>query len=186
MGTPPQILSQEYLHECLVYDPESGILTWRVRPLEHFKNEHAGKTWNTRYSGTRAGWPRGDGYLCVFLSGAKYYVHRLAWKMMNGHWPPAQIDHINQDRVDNRLSNLREVTKQENSRNASLRCDNSSGVTGVYWNASKNKWHAQIRVDGERIHLGYLTSKEAAIAARKAADARFGFHPNHGKTPCKS
>lgn len=181
MAAHPQILSQEYLKECFSYDPDSGILTWRVRPLEHFKNSHRMNNWNSRYSGKKAGWASGHGCLSVRINRKRYGAHRIIWKLETGSWPAAEIDHINGNPSDNRMSNLREVTRQENLRNASLRCDNSSGVTGVHWYAASRKWMAQIRVDRKNIHLGYFAYKPNAIAARKAAEIKYGFHKNHGR-----
>ena len=103
--------------------------------------------------------------------------------MANGIIPNGmQIDHINHIRNDNRLMNLRLVSAKVNSRNMSKKTCNTSGLTGVYY-ASRyvNPWRALIRVDGKRVTLGSFATKEEAKLARKNAEIKYGFHPNHGR-----
>jgi hypothetical protein len=89
---------------------------------------------------------------------------------VHGVWPEDQIDHINRDRADNRIENLREVTNKQNQQNRSTNSDNTSGHTGVSWYKPYSKWRAQIKHNHKVIHLGYFTNIEDAIAARKAAE----------------
>jgi len=106
-------------------------------------------------------------------------AHMLAWLIVYGEWPNGQIDHINGDRLDNRIKNLRVVTQQQNAFNRVLYKNNSSGVKGVSWSIAQQAWHAQIRVTGKRIHLGFFKSKNDAANAYAAASAKF--HGEFGK-----
>jgi hypothetical protein len=89
---------------------------------------------------------------------------------------PEQIDHINGDRADNRLCNLREVTQSLNNANSARRRDNTSGFKGVFFCRQKSKWTARIKPPGmKRLHLGFFTDpQDAANAYAKAATEHFG------------
>jgi hypothetical protein len=174
-------ISQEYLKSILDYDPETGIFTWKHRPREHFKTEPVWKSWNTRYSGAVAGGRNGGEYIIISINRRSFLAHRLSWLYMIGEFPQDQIDHINGVRDDNRIVNLRSVTNSENHRNQKKPKSNSSGVTGICWHKRKNKWHAYIRTDDKRIHLGYFDNIFEAACARKSAENKHGFHANHGR-----
>jgi len=104
-----------------------------------------------------------------------YKAHRLAWLYVHGEWPPEQLDHINGQRDDNRVENLRSATRAENAGNSKRRADNTSGFKGVYWNAQRSKWQAKIRRGQLEKHLGLFVCKEdAAEAYRRAAADVFG------------
>ena len=92
-----------------------------------------------------------------------------------------QVDHINHDRTDNRIENLRLVNANENGKNQKASVRNKSGVVGVSWKKSKNKWHSQIMVNGKQIHLGFFDNIDEAKKARIDAERKYGFHENHGK-----
>jgi len=106
--------------------------------------------------------------------------HRLAFYYVLG-WCPEEVDHINHVRDDNRWINLRAASKQENHRNRKLDTNNKSGFNGVTWYKNYSKWLACIGIGGKQINLGYFENKDDAIAARKAANIKYGFHPNHGE-----
>ena len=160
-------------NELLKYEPTTGVLVWRVR--------RGGRA----NAGSIAGYKNMHGYRHVNIGGRLYYAHRLAFLLMTGRWPSAQIDHRNGHRDDNRWSNLREATNQENGRNQQkIRSDNSSGIRGVSWYAANKKWRAHIGVGGRFIHLGYFDTIEAATDARTTAEKRmFGkFAPGRAPT----
>jgi hypothetical protein len=113
------------------------------------------------------------------LGGPTVRAHRVAFVYMYGY-EPAQVDHINGDRSDNRLCNLREVTCSDNRRNSARPCNNTSGVIGVS-RAPSGNWIAYIKVGGVMHNLGTHPTLEDAASARKAAEASLGFHPNHGR-----
>ena len=151
-------LTAEQLRSILDYDPETGIFTWKVRTSTSVK------------VGDVAGCLGGGGYLLIQLQSRKYKAHRLAWLYMCGSWPKDQIDHINRDRADNRISNLREVSHKQNHQNRSKPSNNTSGHSGVSWYRRDSKWQATITHNYKDIHLGCFATIEEAIAARKAAE----------------
>jgi len=91
------------------------------------------------------------------------------------------IDHINGIKDDNRINNLRDVTRSQNHQNRKLAKHNTSGVIGVYWRSDTNKWAAQINSNNKRLVLGCYTNKQDAINARRLAEKNLGFHSNHGR-----
>ena len=101
-------------------------------------------------------------------------LHRVAWALHYGEWPKGQIDHIDHDGLNNRISNLRDVDAIVNQRNQLLRRTSQSGVIGVTWRKDRKKWKAQMRVPGGRqVFLGYHRTIEEAAAARKAGEAKY-------------
>lgn len=170
------------LHKLLKHDPDTGTLFWRSRPLEMFKRERHWKMWNKRYAGKEAfASTTGDGYRQGSIFNKMFKAHRVIWAMEYGAWPEDQIDHINGDKTDNRLFNLRDVTSRENSQNVKRRSDNTSGVVGVYWDRNRGKWLAQIRFDGKQKHLGYFDTLDEAREMRAFAEELCDYHPNHGR-----
>lgn len=168
-----QKLTQEYLKSCLHYDEETGVFTWLKRPLEHFKNAHGCNAWNARYPGAIAGSTESNNYLTIGINGKSYMAHRLAWLYVHGVPPKDQIDHINGDRSDNRIANLREANNFENRRNSKVRKDSKSGFKGVFWRAKKQKWMACIGYNYSQVHLGYFETAEEAHAAYCAASKKY-------------
>ncbi len=169
--SPPQ----EELLALFRYEPETGKLFWRQRAEESFASSWAFKVWNKRYSDKEAfTCINADGYREGRLFDSLHRAHRIIWKMHNGDFD-YDVDHINGNRLDNRLENLRSVTRADNLRNTAKRSDNLSGVTGV--KKRKKGWQAFIA----KQTIGTFANFEDAIAARKAAEAKFGFHPNHGR-----
>jgi hypothetical protein len=108
-------------------------------------------------------------------------AHRIIWAIHYGQWPDGQIDHINHDRADNRIKNLRVVSHLDNHRNMSQFKNNTTGVPGVRFDARYSSWVARITVNYKGVHLGSYKTKEEAIAARKAAEIKYDFHEKHGE-----
>lgn len=162
------MLTQERLKELLSYDPETGIF---INLLDRGKRAK---------KGLEAGSIQSYGYRRVKIDMVEYRTHRLAWLYMTGFFPKDQIDHINHVTSDNRWCNLREVTTTGNAKNRSLSTANKSGVIGISWEKGRSKWHASIRVAGKTIHIGRYKNKEEAIKARRDAEVKLNFHPNHG------
>lgn len=122
------------------------------------------------------------GYMRVQVDNKYHYNHRIIWEMHHGKIPDGmQIDHINHNRLDNRIDNLRIVSHIDNGRNRSINLNNSSKITGVHWDSRNNKWQARISVDGKRISLGHFSSLFDASCARKSAEIVFNYHQNHGR-----
>lgn len=174
--------SPRVLRRLLDYDPETGELKWKERPVWMFPSGSAGRsghasTWNKKNAGNVAFPSVGNhGYKVGSVLGISMTAHRMVWALHHGEWPSHQIDHINHVRSDNRIINLRVVTQSENGRNMTRSKRNKSGVTGVFWVEERQKWLARIK----NKHVGIFTNKSDAIAARKAAEKKYGFHPNHG------
>ena len=143
--------------------------------------EPACRRWNKLHAGNVAGYTSRDGYMSVMFFGCARLLHRLAFAAYYGRPPKDQLDHINGNRSDNRLCNLREVTNMKNCQNQKMPKHNSSGHIGVSYFKQTGKWHAYIRAEGKRQHLGFFDDIVDAIQARKLAEAIYGFHANHGR-----
>jgi len=164
------MLTQSQLKEVLNYNSDTGIFVWRrtVSPKG--------------VKGNIAGTINGRGYRHLGYKGRIYRLHRLAFLYVKGHFPKDQVDHINQNKLDNRWINLREVTSQENNRNLPLSSRNKSGVVGVFWDKSCSKWKAVIWNQGKAVNLGHFFDKFEGICARMSAHNKYGYHENHGRT----
>lgn len=176
-----QIPPQATLRELLDYNPESGALTWRVRPAHYFKSTGAATGWNEKYAGTAAlNCPMVGGYLHGSLLGFRQYAHRVVWKWLYGDEPP-QVDHDNGNKADNRQANLNAANPIINGRNMRYRGGTPSGNIGVAWSTNAGRWRAYLSANGKQKHLGYFPTIAAAKAARVKANKEFGFNPNHGR-----
>lgn len=166
-------LTQKQLKSLLSYNKDTGIFTWL--------NCNSGSV----KKGDTAGNINHYGYMRIgtTINGKvkRYLAHRLAWLYVHGSLPRNQIDHINHDRLDNRIINLREATHEENQRNKTMQLNNKSGVTGVSFHKPTSKWRSHIQVNGKSIHLGLFIYKNDAICARLHANRLYKFHSNHGK-----
>lgn len=169
-------MKQKILKELLDYCPNTGAFIWRPRPEVNSFD----RGWNVKYAGTAAGCINGNGYMYIGILGRRYKAHRLAWMYVYGDWPKDNIDHINHVRTDNRITNIREATKQDNQKNQSLYKTNTSGVSGVSWDKSKGRWVSYIKADRATIRLGRHKQFFEAVCSRKSAENKYGFHPNHG------
>lgn len=175
------------LRQLISLDHETGNLTWLPRiaglfPAGSRSPQHAAALWNSRYAGTPALASEDQcGHLCGRIFNRMIYAHRAVYALVSGSWPAHTIDHINGKPSDNRPVNLRDVPHIENHKNQATRKNNTSGVMGVSMNKRLRKWAAHITVAGQDHHLGFHDDKADAIAARKAAESRFNFHPNHGR-----
>jgi hypothetical protein len=162
------------LASLLSYDPQTGVLSWKPRSGGG-KNDR----FNRKYGGKAAGYTSGI-YHRILFKRVLFTGHRIAWFMHYGEEPSDQIDHINGDKLDNRISNLRVVGTKENARNRPLRSDNKTGVNGVY-PTQFGTWYAQACVDGKNKHIGTFKTFDEAVEARMASQTAIGFHPNHGR-----
>ena len=152
------MITQKEVLSLLDYNPATGNLYWRVSKNNRIK------------VGDKAGSLTEDGYWKVMIHRKKYYAHRLIWFIMHGCFPSGQIDHINGNRLDNRIENLRDSTNGQNQANKFKRPNCSSKYKGVFFDKKTNNWKASITVKRKRIHLGtYDTEKDAALGYNKAA-----------------
>lgn len=121
-------------------------------------------------AGHRAGHTNKNGYRYIRIFGKRYLEHRLVWFLYYGVWPAGELDHINQVKHDNRIENLREVTRSQNCHNTPKHRDNTYGHKGVTLFKKTGKYSARIMIDGVARHLGYYDSpEEAGKAYEKAA-----------------
>lgn len=144
------MISHDELTRLLDYDPNTGVFTWAVD-----------KQYNAR-RGEVAGNKIKRGYWRVTVAGKVYPAHRLAWFYSYREWPPHEIDHIDRDRTNNRLSNLRLATRIENAGNMWREKQNTSGYKGVVWHKGGKKWMASVKHRGNQIYLGLFENKEDA------------------------
>jgi len=148
-------LTAARLRDLLDYDPETGLLSWRGGQGRAYR---------------RVGTKHPLGYLRVCVDGRDYLAHRLAWLHVHGEWPPAQIDHRNGCRQDNRIANLRLATNPENHQNRKMQRNNTSGWPGVREDRP-GRWIAKVKTGGKYRHLGTFATFEEARDARIAAKA---------------
>ena len=161
-STSKNDLTAEYLRKALSYDHETGVFRWKWR------EGHRGCL-NARQTDKIAGAVNGDGYVLININHRTYKAHRLAWLYIHGFWPINDIDHINGERTDNRIANLREATRQENTHNRKINKNNSTGITGVNWDKQHQKYRVRIKDN----HIGLFTTLEAAATARAAAEIKY-------------
>jgi hypothetical protein len=147
---------------------------------EHYYYNHlTGDLWKKYKSFSRVCGHLHSGYLYIKICDKQYYIHRICWMLYYGSFPNNEIDHIDRNRLNNKLENLREATKQQNMMNKSKYNNNSSGFKGVYFRKDLKKWAAYIQFNKKRTCLGhYLTKEEASAAYQKKAAELFGeFNP---------
>jgi len=168
------MMTQSELKHYLHYDPWTGVFTW-------IRNSNRGRVRVGQKAGTPYTCHSGKTYIRIGYSGRQYGAHRLAFLYITGKYPPQEVDHINGDGTDNTWTNLRRVDKAANGRNQKIHSNNSSGVAGVYWNRNLKKWHVQISVNRKRKHVCFSDSLLEAVCSRKAAERKYGYHPNHGQ-----
>lgn len=168
------MISIQTLLMALNYDPDTGIFHWKAR-------SDRSPQWNGRFAGARAFISQRHGYMVAEINNRPVSAHRAAMAMTTGAWPDGEVDHINGDRADNRLENLRCVDRATNAKNQKKSVANSSGVTGVHFYNQTQKWQAKICVDRRQHHLGFFDKFEDAVAVRKIAEIKHGFHQNHGR-----
>lgn len=157
---------EDDLKQSLLYDPDTGILTWAK---------------GTRNAGNTAGHATKRGHMTVSRKGVLYQAHRVAWLLHYGHWPVSGIDHIDGNPGNNRIANLRDVGQEDNNKNKCIRRDSASKVMGVTWDKLTGKWRVGISIDKKRYTLGFFADFNKAVAVRKEAEQKFGYHPNHGR-----
>ena len=151
----------EELRENIDYNPNTGILIWKKTPFRNLEGKTVGRD-------------NGVGYLQTRYKKKFYLCSRLAYYIYHGVDPlQKQVDHINRDRLDNRIKNLRLATPSQNIINASLNKNNTSGFKGVHWNKREKRWLARIKVNGESKHLGSFINKEDAIQARSEGEIKY-------------
>lgn len=175
MRIPREELTPNMLKSILHYDENTGAFTWVKQVCSQSK------------LGGTAGWVTEFGYWRISAFYVRYAAHRLAWFYVHGKWPVGQIDHIDGNRLNNRMSNLREATQLENSQNSYKPSkNNKSGFLGVHKPKNSNKWIAMIRSNGRNHYLGQFLSAEDASKAYIEAKKQlhpFGAHITNPQFP---
>lgn len=169
-----QLVTPELIRELLNYDPKTGLFTWKKRGVSWFKDrggrytaEWCQKSFNNKHGGKPAFTAEtSKGYLTGGIMRRNFFAHRVAWAHFHGSWPKFTIDHINRDKGDNRIENLRDVSRVVNNHNVERR---KGEYVGVAWWEPSRKWLARISKDGEFYYLGYY---DTAIEAARVRDAK--------------
>ena len=164
--------TSERLKQLLVYDPNTGLFHWRVNRRGRAR------------AGDEAGTLVPTGYVSIEIDQKSVRAHRLAWLYVYGKMPPAgrDLDHINPDRADNRIANLRLATRPQNLHNAKLHARNKTGVTGVQWIQKHSRWRAFIQINGKQTYLGSFLTKQEAVDSRRKAEAYCAYYPERTVT----
>lgn len=169
------MITQKILMEHLLYNPETGVFTYR-------------KSKNPSKIGKVAGYQRlamsGISYVVFRICGEVILAHRAAVLYVVGELPPKgmQIDHIDGNGTNNAWANLRVVRQQENLKNKRLYRKSTTGIPGVTWEKDRGLWLAQIGVNGRCVKIGRFESINDAAVARRKAEIKLGYHENHGST----
>lgn len=158
------MITQERLKQLLHYDPDTGVFM----RIESNRVDRLGKQPGSRNT---------KGHVQIRLDGVLYVAHRLAWLYVNGEFPVNQLDHIDGDKTNNKIVNLRDATNKQNQENVPLQVNNTSGHRGVSFDKRLKKFRAYVCHNRKQITLGFFaTSETAAAAAKKARDQFFTHH----------
>lgn len=147
-------ISIDQLKQLLKYIPETGDLYWVD-------------------TGKVAGSDASNGYRQIKIMQKVYCFHRVAWAIHYGEWPEKELDHINRNKKDNTIQNLRLCNRKENNWNVSLKKNNTSGYTGVFLHKKSGRWFSTIRTGTKRINLGYFDNIKDAVIARNNAVKKY-------------
>jgi hypothetical protein len=159
-----RLLTADRVRDLFDYDPDTGVLT-----RKHFLNAKRKRVIGADKAG----------YIMVSVGGRSYGAHRIIWLWVHGSFPKGQIDHIDGNPSNNRIANLRDVSRSENQKNTRLSQRNKFGVLGVC--QMGRTFRATVRANGKDVLLGAFDSLEEAVAVRKAFEQDYGYHENHGR-----
>jgi len=154
-------MTHELLLTYLCYNPETGIFTWKIRASNNvFSNQEAGNI-------------SSQGYIIITINKINYRAHRLAWFYINKEWPKGILDHIDRNKQNNAITNLRLATHSVNRLNSKINSNNTSTISGVHYDQRNQLWIAKITIRKKMYYLGSFNIKEDAITARKNAEKDF-------------
>ncbi len=152
-----------YDEAIAAFEYRDGELFWKIKPAMRV------------HVGDKAGWlDKNATHLRVLYKGKKVMVHRIVYLMHHGHLPEC-VDHVDRNPLNNKIENLREATKSQNSCNKKVRSDSGTGIKNVTYYRPSGKWRVAIAVNGKRKHIGYFADMEQAkIAAENAGKMYHG------------
>jgi len=162
------VITERRLKEVLSYSATTGLFVWNIKKADNIT------------IGEQAGCDGTNGYRTVMIDGKNYQAHHLAWLYIYGEMP-TMLDHRDQDKHNNRISNLIKTTKIKNAQNCYLSKVNKTGFTGVFFDKIRKRYQVSIRVNGRNIFLGRFLDLDDAIKARQKANLKYGFSENHGR-----
>lgn len=159
------MITQNHLKSILNYDQETGIFTWKIKKGKKVAGSIAGKDCH--------------GYISIGIDYHQYFAHRLAWLYVYGVMP-SKIDHVNGNKSDNRILNLRPANTSQNACNSKVRSDNSSGIKGVSWDKTYKKWYAKCCINQKQYNLGkYINKADAEKAVIEFRNKHHGEFSRH-------
>ena len=165
------MVTQERLRELFYYIPETGEFVRKISVKHNGTNTHKkGTVIRGSVSST-------SGYCRITVDGVLYLAHRLAWVYTYGELRADDVlDHINRNRTDNRIANLRIVNWSQNGQNKGKQSNNTSGIPGVHWHKLTNKWEVRVHINKKRVSVGWFTDFEEAVAVRQKAVETYYTH----------
>lgn len=165
-------LSYDSVASLLRYDEATGAFTWKERPRSMFDSDRICNAWNAKHAEKPAGCEK-ERYTFIRIGRRTYLAHRLAWLLHYREWPEDEIDHINANKRDNRISNLRAADSSQNKHNIAKGRKNSTGFKGVWFSKWAGRYVAHICFRNKRKHLGYFNDPQDAHAAYCAAAKKY-------------
>ena len=150
-------ITVDLVRKLYVYDPDTDNVRRRIG---------RGTRW---HKGELVGTLGLNGYRYISINRKMYLAHRIVWLLHYGRWPVSDVDHINGNRDDNRIVNLREATRSENNINSIIPSNNTSGHKGCYYDKRRDCWYAEIWVNKKKVYLGRFESAQSAGDAYQAA-----------------
>ena len=177
-------MNRDYLSEVIEYT--DGKLFYRTRPDHHFVNDVESCRWNAQHSGNVAGHistdSSGKSYRRVSIDSHRYFEHNIVWLIVNGVMPVgSEVDHINGDGTDNQIDNLRMTDRVGNNRNRRLFSNNKTGVAGISFCKSRNKYRCTIKNNEGESEFKRFSDFFNAVCWRKSKEIQYGYHENHGE-----
>ena len=154
------MITQAEIRRLFYYNKKTGILRWKIKPSKHSNIK----------IGDEAGSIGSNGYKRVQVNNKHYYVHIIIWIGMTGYKSENDIDHKDRNRINNKWNNLREISKQCNQRNCSIRKDNTSGIKGVSFCKRDNKWLSRLAINKKQKTIGAFKDFDEAVCHRLAVE----------------
>ena len=159
-------MNKDKAHEMFRYD--DGVLYWKFSPNRRIR------------IGDSVGSKMKSGYLQTGVEKKQWYVHRLIFLYHHGYLPDF-VDHVDGNKSNNRIENLRSASSIENQQNRKIGRQNTSGIKGVCWHKQRQKWQARVKINGKQVSAGlFLTLEEAANAVQKLRSNLHKEFANHG------